>query len=357
MGIRKRNRQGSEAGEKRPAARQTAPPASTASGSGAVAKSRKSQGISARGPIAPQWVGPNPPAAIPGQTIAAQAMRAAGGSGGTSAGAPAAVVDLRGEVERELAIARRLRRNAVVGVMRKMREGKKLTAADYRLIDEYESSLSAAAETERQRAGAGPGQEGMKSSGGAADTHDPGVANGGATLEEDLEEYTLRDGVVRGEARRLGALALSHQVARAAAERELWRVQRRLLARYGFDSTDKTGMLTGNEALALQWVVSIGQLSRASQMWELQMEQADRDRANGHGMDMEKFTALTMTLKQICDKRDMLAIRIRELSVKEKKSGSASRRGAQNIEVVIGGLREEPKRSRRTAGARAKSTA
>src|SRR5690606_25930254 len=100
--------------------------------------------------------------------------------------------------------------------------------------------------------------------------------NGGATLEEDLEEWTLRDGVVRGRARRLSGLATAHQVDRKELEKALWKIQRGLLSRYGFEGTKRSGPLSGNEALALQWVKSIAQLARASQEWELQMEDAEK---------------------------------------------------------------------------------
>jgi hypothetical protein len=152
--------------------------------------------------------------------------------------------------------------------------------------------------------------------------------NGGATLEEDLEEWTLRDGVVRGQYRRLSALARAHQV--ESVEKVLWRVQRGLLKAYGWEGSKKSGALAGNEALALMWVKSIGQLARASRQWELKMDEAERSE-----MGFEFFQGLVMTLKQLADKRDNLAFKVRELSAKEKKAGTGRGQRAHSIEIVM----------------------
>ena len=75
-------------------------------------------------------------------------------------------------------------------------------------------------------------------------------------------------------------------------DKGLWRIQRGLLARYGFEGTKRSGPLSGNEALALQWVKSIAQLARASQEWELQMEDAEKARAGGRTFGLDRFAAL-----------------------------------------------------------------
>jgi hypothetical protein len=209
-------------------------------------------------------------------------------------------------------VASQAKKAAFAGILRRLKEGKKLTAAELDLLDEMES---------RERSGAAT----------TAALPEAGVA----TLDDDLEEWTLRDGVVRGQARRLSSLAVVHQVNRKEVDRKLWKIQRALLSQYGFESGTRSGPLTGNEALALQWVKSIAQLARASQEWELQMLDLERARANGGGLQIDRFAALVGTLKQLADKRDSLALKVRELSMKEKKAGTGRGQKANNFQIVI----------------------
>lgn len=210
---------------------------------------------------------------------------------------------------------RAAKRAAFAAVLRKIKEGKKLTAADYRFLEEWEAEERAEAAV--------------------VSVDLPEKSNGGATLEEDLEEWTLRDGVVRGRARRLSGLAVVHQVDRKDLDKGLWRIQRGLLARYGFEGTKRSGPLSGNEALALQWVKSIAQLARASQEWELQMEDAEKARAGGRTFGLDRFAALVATLKQLAEKRDGLSLKVRELSAKEKKAGTGRGQKGHSFQIVI----------------------
>lgn len=202
--------------------------------------------------------------------------------------------------------------------MQKINDGKRLTAADYRFLHEMESEERATA-----------------TAASVATSELEDEINGGATLEEDLEEWTLRDGVVRGRARRLSLLATAHGVERKEIDKALWKIQRGLLARFGFEGTKRSGPLSGNEALALQWVKSIAQLAKASQEWELQMEDLERGRAGGHGSSMERFAALVTTLKQLAEKRDGLSLKVRELSAREKRVGTGRGQKAHSFQIVI----------------------
>lgn len=207
------------------------------------------------------------------------------------------------------------RRKRYLSILARDAAGKKVTAVERSFLDDFEHEIA----------------EGSKVK--AADAAEE--MNGGATIEEDLEEWTLRDGVVRGRARLLSALASAHQVDRKGQEKVLWKIQRVLLARFGFEGTRKSGPLSGNEALALQWVKSIAQLARASQEWELQMEEAERARAGGNGFAMDRFESLVGTLKQLADKRDSLALKVRELSAKERKAGTGRGQKSHNIQIVM----------------------
>ncbi|MBI1291186.1 hypothetical protein GC173_08060 [bacterium] len=207
------------------------------------------------------------------------------------------------------------RRAAFAAVLRKLKDGKKLTAADYRFLEEMEAEERAAAKVGAEKDG-------------------PGDANLGASLEEDLEEWILRDGVVRGRSRKLSAVAAMHQVPRAQLDKLLWKLQRGLLARYGFEGLKKTGALSGNEVLAMQWVKSIAQIARASQEWELQMEDAEKGRDEGKGVGLERFQLLVDTLKKLAEKRDLLAFKVRELAIKERKE-VVSRKGTAGRMVNI----------------------
>jgi hypothetical protein len=197
-------------------------------------------------------------------------------------------------------------------VLRKMKEGKKLTAADQQVIRDWETE-ERAREAEEKRSAVVV------------------ELNGGATLEEDLEEWTLRDGVVRGEVRRLSTLAKAHQV-EGSLDKVLWRVQRRLLAGYGFEGSKRSGPLTGNEALALQWVKSISQISRTSAQWQLRMADIE---CRGGNMALDEFAMMVATMKSLTEKRDGLALKVRELAAKEKRAGTGRGQKAHSFEIVI----------------------
>lgn len=226
--------------------------------------------------------------------------------------------------------AKAIRRAAYASIIKKLKEGKKLTAADMEFIREWERE-------ERQQEGGEAGE-----AGGEAKELTLAHIPGGATLEEDLAEWTLRDGIVRGLPRRLSILARAHQVEIRDLEKKLWKVQRNLLKQYGFEGTKKAGALTGNEALALQWVKSIGQVSRASAQWELHLEQMESRRMDAEG-DLERFAVMVGTLKQLVERRDGLAIKVRELSAKEKRLGTGRGQKAHSFEIVIadGGAEDE----------------
>lgn len=214
--------------------------------------------------------------------------------------------------------ARKARRAAFQAVLKKIRDGKKLTAADYKLLDDVERD----ADRERVAAAEKPAAP------------EPGAPNHGSTLEEDLAEWTLRDGLVRGIELRLSAVAATHCVSVEVAQKTLWRVQRELLTEYGFDGGKRTGRLAGNEALALGWVRSIRQLSRMSQELELQIDDMKRRRRDGGTVDAEEFSSLVQSTRQLTERRDSLVWKVRELSVKEKKRAADERVGAGAPAVI-----------------------
>jgi hypothetical protein len=215
-------------------------------------------------------------------------------------------------------------RVALAALLRKLKDGKKPTAADYKFLKEMKS-----ADLDSASNALGQSTDEQK--------EEWAEPNFGASLEEDLEEWVLRDGVVRGAHKRLSTIFKSQQIEAKVGQRILWKVQRRLLAEYGFEGAKKTGPLEGNEALALQWVKSISQIARASQEWELQMESVARARlGGGKGVSMETFEALVGTLKSLVEKRDGLALKVRELSVKERRASAGKGKRAQSIEIVMG---------------------
>lgn len=87
--------------------------------------------------------------------------------------------------------------------------------------------------------------------------------NGGASLEEDLEEWTLRDGVVRGRARRLSGLASAHQVERKDLEKALWKIQRGLGRDY-LSVTSHPAMIGARNASKNWKLVSVGKFKGMS---------------------------------------------------------------------------------------------
>ena len=213
---------------------------------------------------------------------------------------------------------RKAKQAAFLAVLRKLKEGAKLTAADYRLLDEIEISeqreKSAGAESHRQK------------------EEDGGEPNMGATLEEDLEEWALQDGVVRGRVRRLSALAASHQISLKELYRALWKLQRGILRQYGWEGAKRQGALSGPESLALLWAKSIYQSGRAFQVWNLLMEEAE---TMGRHLPMEQFSGLVQTLKQLQERRDGLVLKIRDLSAREKRAGTGRNQKATEIRVVM----------------------
>ena len=208
---------------------------------------------------------------------------------------------------------RKAKQAAFVAVLRKLKEGQKLTAADYRFLDEMEAQERAA------KAEPVPDD-------------DPGEPNGGATLEEDLEEWVLRDGVVRGRPRKLRALAAAHQVERKELDRALSKVQRRILAQYGWEGSRNSGPLSGSEALALLWAKSISQGSRAFQLWEIMMGSVEK---MGEAVPMELFSGLVSTLRALQERRDGLVLKVRDLSAKEKRAGTGRGQKAHNISILV----------------------
>jgi hypothetical protein len=218
------------------------------------------------------------------------------------------------------------------GIENRLGSGKGPTAAQQRFLAERKARRGASRSASPSRGGKrGHAQPG------AAVPHGGESVNYGATLEEDLEEWVLRDGVVRGVHRRLSVVLGLHQVKGAEGERALWRVQRRLLTEYGFEGAKRSGPLEGAEALAMQWVKSIGQLARVSAEWELQMEDVSRARLDGKGVDMEWFAAMVGTLKALVEKRDGLALKVRELSVKERRASVGKGKRASVVEIVMQG--------------------
>lgn len=215
-----------------------------------------------------------------------------------------------------------VKRAAYKGVLKKMSAGMKLTAADYDLIREVEAEERA--EAARLREGSGGGGDA-----GAV------LHNGGATIDEDVREWVIRDGVVRGRVLRFSQLAVLHQVPVAKLEKVVWGIQRELLETYGFEGAKKSGKLDGVERQAFQWVLSIAQLSAISQEWELQMEHVRNSRVDGKGSDIETFQALVGTMKDLVNQRNSLMIKVRELSAKEKKAGTARGAKATSFAIVV----------------------
>lgn len=195
------------------------------------------------------------------------------------------------------------KRAAYAAVLRKIKEGKKLTAADYKFLDEMEARERECQPIEPSV----PSREGRVS-----------------TLEEDLEGYVLRDGVVNGVTRRPAEIAEMHGVPAEKIGAALLDVQRRVLAQHGFPAA--RGPLGPNEALALQLIKSMGQIARASNEWELQLEESSQRRASGSSQGADRLVALVSTLKQLVEKRNDLANRIWDLAVKERRRGITSRR-------------------------------
>lgn len=207
-------------------------------------------------------------------------------------------------------------------IVKKMAAGKKLTAADMALVKEVEAE-------EKARAAAQAEEKARR------EPRDEVLHNGGATAEEDITEFILREGVVRGQVRRFSQVAMMHQLKLADAEKLLWKIQRELLETYGFEGAKKSGKLDGTERQALQWVKSIGQLSAVSQEWELQMESVRRNRVMGSASDRETFESLVETMKKLADRRDTLVLKIRELSAKEKRAGTARGAKATSFAIVV----------------------
>lgn len=185
--------------------------------------------------------------------------------------------------------------------------GKKLTAAEHQVIRQWEA---------RERAAAA----------GVAQADDP-RAWPERPIEEDLEEWTVREGVIGSWTRSLSEIASRHKLTMEGTRAELWRVQRELLRRYGWTGGKKKGPLEGNEALAMQWVISIAQIAKSSAEWEMQMHDLKRARANGDPVDTERYAALTTCLSQLTEKRNGLVTKVRELAVKEKREGGGGRTG------------------------------
>lgn len=218
--------------------------------------------------------------------------------------------------------AERLKKAALAAVAKKLKAGAKLTAADYEFLREEE---------ERERAASAKATGDSLASAGSV------TPNRGATLDEDLEEWTLRDGIVRGEERKLSGLAAEHGEPLSAVERALWNVQRRLLKRYGFEGARKSGELEGNEALALQLLKTISQLGQVSKEWEHRMEAMRRARSDGKVFEVEEFAALVEASNKLFQRRDGLVMKVRELGLKERKAGAGGKKGAGGVwEIRVG---------------------
>ncbi len=202
----------------------------------------------------------------------------------------------------------------LAGIAKKIRDGKSTTAADQKFLQD-------AVAQERAR-------EALEKLTKEDEQHDSYNA------EEDLEEWTLRDGVVRDRKRSLGQLSAMHNVSKGEMEKILWKTQRRILARFAFEGSKKTGPLSGNEALALNWAKSIQQISRASREWELQMEDLEAQRLAGKASDVDRFTMLVATVSRLSERRDSLVLKIRELGRKERKEGGKEGKGG-SFEIVV----------------------
>lgn len=208
-------------------------------------------------------------------------------------------------------------------VVKKMHAGKKLTAADYALIREVEA--------EERKAMAADRAAKEREAGKGGDV----LHTGGATIDEDVREWIVRDGVVRGRVLRLSQVSSLHQVPMDKLEKIVWQIQRELLETYGFEGAKKSGKLDGVERQAFQWVLSIAQLSAISQEWELQMEHVRNCRTDGKGSDIETFQALVGTMKDLVNQRNSLMIKVRELSAKEKRAGTARGAKATSFAIVV----------------------
>jgi hypothetical protein len=234
---------------------------------------------------------------------------------------------------------RELEERAREQLRQKLDRGEKLTAADYDFLRQWNEDERRREADERRAAEAkAAAKKAAKSRGrkGGGDDAETVRANGGATLEEDLEEWTLRDGVVRGRVMSISGLRRSHQVTEREMDLAIHRVQRGLLRRYAFESTKKSGELTGAEALALSWVKSIGQIGRASQQWELQLEAVKKFREDDDApLPMEMFSELMQTLRILVEKRDSLSLKVRELGVKEKRAGTGRGQKANSFTIVM----------------------
>lgn len=248
------------------------------------------------------------------------AGRRAGGRGEATAGAK--------RKKRETALAldpKKLQEAALASILRRMRDGKKPTAAELAVLKE-----AAAREAEREQ------REAMQAE---KDRGEAGAEpNRGYSLEEDLEEWALQDGAVRGSVRRLSAIAAEHRITGEELEKELWKVQRKLLMQYGFESTKKSGPLTGAESQATEWLKSIGQIAQISREWHLQMQGIRRAReTKGQTADLESLNMLNAMMAQMTEKRNSLMLRVRELGAKEKRAGTGRGQKAMSFEIVMGG--------------------
>jgi hypothetical protein len=197
--------------------------------------------------------------------------------------------------------------------------GKKLTAAEIAFMQEYEGEIRAAAATAKK----------MREAGEASGP------NFGAEAEDDFEEWIVRDGVVKGHVLTMGQLTRRHSMERAAAEALMVKIQRALLVRYGFDGPKRTGELTGGERQGLQWVISIEQLRKASQEWELTNEANRAARGDGAKVDLEMLGTMVATVKQLADRRDALVLKVRELAAKERRAGTGRGQNAMGFAIVM----------------------
>lgn len=213
----------------------------------------------------------------------------------------------------------KVRASRYAQMVKRQSAGKKMTAAEIAFMKEFEGEISAAA------AAAKKSREDAEGAG----------ANFGADAEDDFEEWTVRDGVVKGHVLTLGQLTKRHTMERGAAESLLVKVQRGLLVRYGFEGPKRKGALTGAERQALQWVISIEQLRKASQEWELTNEAIRRQQVDGARVDLEMLGTMVATVKQLADRRDTLVLKVRELGAKERRAGTGRGQRAMGFEIVI----------------------
>lgn len=215
--------------------------------------------------------------------------------------------------------AQAVKRAIHAALVQKVKERKRLTAADYAVLREWEADERA---REFQQNPAKPNP---------IPATDP---------EGDLEEWVTRDGVVKGQVLSLSQLAQRHQLKQPDAEKLLVKVERKLLVRYGFEGSKKRGPLSGAERQALQWVVSIEQLRRASQEWELETETIRRSRAFGDKADLERLAGIVETVKKLADRRDSLVLKVRELGAKERRIGTGRGQKGVLFAINIGELKD-----------------